>query len=78
MCYLSNWKKTFIHEIEYDLESELDIYLQFFTDWYYKHEDYCVKCKKDTDNIDSKIFRIKNNRLLIQSKVFVKMKNQDL
>ena len=60
------------------MESELDIYLQFFTDWYYKHEDYCVKCKKDTDNIDSKIFRIKNNRLLIQSKVFVKMENQDL
>ena len=27
-------KKTFIHEIEvkYDLESELEIYLQFFTD----------------------------------------------
>ena len=29
---------------------------------------YCVKCRKDTDNIDSKIFRIKNNRLLMQSK----------
>ena len=29
---------------------------------------YCVKCKKDTDNIDSKIFRTKNNRLLMQSK----------
>ena len=29
---------------------------------------YCVKCKKDTDNIDSKIFRTKNNRLIIQSK----------
>ena len=26
---------------------------------------YCVKCKKDTDNIDSKILRTKNNRLLI-------------
>ena len=23
---------SFIHEIEYDLESELEIYLQFFTD----------------------------------------------
>ena len=25
-------ERTFIHEIEYDLESELEIYLQFFTD----------------------------------------------
>ena len=23
---------------------------------------YCVKCKKDTENIDSKIFGTKNNR----------------
>ena len=29
---------------------------------------YYVKCRKDTDNIDSKMFRIKNNRLLMQSK----------
>ena len=29
---------------------------------------YCLKCKKDTENIDSKIVRTKNNRLLIQSK----------
>ena len=32
-------ERTFIDEIEGDLESELEIYLQFFTDWYYKHED---------------------------------------
>ena len=32
---------------------------------------YCVKCRKDTDNIDSKIFRAKNNRLLMQSKCSV-------
>ena len=25
-------EKLFIHEIEYDLENELEIYLQFFTD----------------------------------------------
>ena len=25
-------ERSFIHEIEYDLESELEIYLQFFTD----------------------------------------------
>ena len=29
---------------------------------------YCVKCKKDTENIDPKMFRTKNNRLIIQSK----------
>ena len=29
---------------------------------------YCVKCRKDTDNIDSEIFRTQNNRLLMQSK----------
>ena len=29
---------------------------------------YCVKCKKDTENVDSKMFRTKNNRLVMQSK----------
>ena len=29
---------------------------------------YCLKCKTNTDNIDFKIFRAKNNRLLMQSK----------
>ena len=28
---------------------------------------YCVKCRKDTNNINPKIFRTKNNRLLMQS-----------
>ena len=32
---------------------------------------YCVKCKKDTGNIDPKIVRTKNNRLVIQSKCSV-------
>ena len=32
---------------------------------------YCLKCKKDTDNIDPKMFRTKNNRLLMQSKFSV-------
>ena len=34
-------ERTFIDEIEgnYDLESELEIYLRFFTDRYYKNED---------------------------------------
>ena len=29
---------------------------------------YCVKCKRDTENIDLKMFRTKNNRLIMQSK----------
>ena len=29
---------------------------------------YCVKCKKDTENIDQKMFRTKNNRLIMQTK----------
>ena len=29
---------------------------------------YCVKCKKDTENLNSKMFRTKNNRLIMQSK----------
>ena len=32
---------------------------------------YCVKCKKDAENIDPKIFRTKNNRLVMQSKCSV-------
>ena len=32
---------------------------------------YCMKCKKDTENIDPKMFRTKNNRLIMQSKCSV-------
>ena len=28
---------------------------------------YCLKCKKDIENIDPRVVRKKNNRLLIQS-----------
>ena len=28
---------------------------------------YCVKCRKDTENIDPKIVRTENNRLVKQS-----------
>ena len=31
-CAICLSERTFIHETEYDLESELEIYLQFFTD----------------------------------------------
>ena len=33
-----------------------------------KMKTYCVKCRKDTENIDPKMFRTKNNRLIMQSK----------
>ena len=29
---------------------------------------YCVKCRKDSENIDPKMVRTKNNRLVMQSK----------
>ena len=32
---------------------------------------YCVKCRKDTENIDPKIVRAKNNRLIMQSECSV-------
>ena len=28
---------------------------------------YCVKCKKNTENIDPKIFKAKNNKVIMQS-----------
>ena len=40
---------------------------------------YCMKCKKDTENIDPKMFRTKNNRLIMKSECpFVELKSQDL
>ena len=32
---------------------------------------YCVKCRKDTENINPKMVRTKNNRLVMQSKCSV-------
>ena len=32
---------------------------------------YCVKCRKDTENLSSKIFKTNNNRLIMQSKCSV-------
>ena len=32
---------------------------------------YCVKCRKDTEKIDSKMVRTKNNRLIMLSKCHV-------
>ena len=30
---------------------------------------YCVESRKNTENLNSKIFKTKNNRLIMQSKV---------
>ena len=32
---------------------------------------YCIKCRKDIENIDPKIVRTKNSRVVMQSKCFV-------
>ena len=29
---------------------------------------YCMKCRKNTENLNSKIFKTKNGRLIMQSK----------
>ena len=31
-------------------------------------KNFCVKCRRDTENIDPKMVRAKNNRLIMQSK----------
>ena len=33
-----------------------------------KMNTYCVKCKRDTENINPKMFRTKNNWIIMQSK----------
>ena len=39
----------------------------------------CVKCRKNTKNLDSKIFKTKNNRQIMQSKCpACIIKSQDL
>ena len=47
-------ERSFIDEVQYDLQSALEIYLQFFIDWSSnnKMNTYCLKCKKDTSKID--------------------------
>ena len=40
---------------------------------------YCVKYKKNNDNLNSKIFKAKDGRLLMQSNVpTAELKSQDL
>ena len=41
---------------------------------------YCLKCKKNTKNIDAKMMKTKNGRFMSSSKcaVYVAVKNQNL
>ena len=39
---------------------------------------YCVKCRKDTENIDPKMVRTKSNRLCNQNVLVAKLKSQEL
>ena len=40
---------------------------------------YCVKCRKNTENVDSKALKTKNGRSMLLSKcAHVVVKNQDL
>ena len=41
--------------------------------------NFCVKCRKNTKNVNSKIFETKNSRLVMQSNCAVcGIKSQDL
>ena len=76
-------ERTFIDKIEdeYDLESKSKVYFQFFPDWYYKRtwRRIAQGVGEKNENLNSKIFKTKNGRLIMQSKVpTVELKNQDL
>ena len=38
---------------------------------------YCVKCRKNTENINPKIFRTKNNRLIMNQNVVIVNQEQE-
>ena len=63
--------RTFIHEIEdkYVVESDLEFIFTFLlTEVIKQMLTYCVKCRKNTENLNSKIFKTKNGRMIMQSK----------
>ena len=41
---------------------------------------YCLKCKKETENVDSKVLKTKNGKMMLSSKRAIggSKKNQDL
>ena len=48
--------------------------------WSYKSKMkiYCMKCRKDTEDIDPKMAGTKNHSLCTQNSLFVKLKSKDL
>ena len=55
------------------LDSSFQGIIQRFTNWCYKTNmlTYCIKCWKNTENLNSKIFKTKNGRFIMQSKCHV-------
>ena len=41
-------------------------------------KSYCLKCRKDTENIDPRVSNTSNNRKTYQNVQYVVVKNQDL
>ena len=74
-------KRSFIHEFEYDLENELQIYLQFFTNWCYKKKWRLIawSVKKVLKILIQKCLEQKiADYLCNENVVIVKIKSQDL
>ena len=55
------------------LDSSFQGIIQRFTNWCYKTNmlTYCIKSWKNTENLNSKIFKTKNGRFIMQSKCHV-------
>ena len=64
-CYLTiKWVRLFKTKTQHQK------IIQIFTDWCYKNKmkTCCMKCRKETENINPKMFRTKNSRLIMQLK----------
>ena len=70
-------ERTFIHKIEakYNLESDLEVSLLFFTDQCYKKmRTFCVKCREKTENLNANIDLFSKYALVTCSFVFKRQK----
>ena len=43
-----------------------------------KRKSYCLKCRKDTENISPRVSKTSNGRTMLLSKCYAAVKNQDL
>ena len=43
-----------------------------------KRKSYCLKCRKDTENINPRVSKTSNGRTMLLSKCYAAVKNQDL